>query len=554
MAPARWVVLGSLGGVWTALPARVSGSGRRRQAARATAAEVRALWVTRSSLTTPASVASLVTTARDQGFNTLLVQVRGRADAYYTTDLEPRSADLTRQPANFDPLASVLTEAKASGIRVHAWVNLNLVSSAVELPAAPDHLVYRHPEWLMVPRVIAQDVARLDPSNPGYVGKIARWTRGQLETVEGLYASPLQPEAAAHTERVLVDLARRYDLDGVHLDYARYPNQHSTTAVSRSRIPGRHPARLGADARRELDAEAENDLFAYPDRLPAEWKAFRRARLTALITRISRSVRAARPGVLVTSAVVADPQDAFDERLQDWRGWLAGRVIDAVAPMAYTQEPARFAEQIAAARNIAGGGAVWAGIGSYRLSPAQTIENIQAARKLGAAGFVLFSYDSLTGPKPPAPDYLETVSRPASARLARQRRLRSSSFRLPASSSTSIESVGELLESRPPDRTRDRVAARFPPPRSKSGAPIACFGTRRSAGLRMRRTPPARLLTLFDLASLTKVIATATLVDARRRRRHAGARRSRRGPALRRGAGPIASTSPSPISSSMPRG
>ena len=406
------VVLGVVGGVWTALPARVSGLAANQPAA----AEVRALWVTRSSLTTPASVAALVRTARDQGFNTLLVQVRGRADAYYTTDLEPRSADLTRQPANFDPLASVLTEAKASGIRVHAWVSLNLVSSAVELPAAPDHLVYRHPEWLMVPRVIAQDVARLDPSNPGYVGKIARWTRGQLETVEGLYASPLQPEAAAHTERVLVELARRYELDGVHLDYARYPNQqfdYSRFAIAEFRADIR--PRLGAEARRQLDAEAENDLFAYPDRLPAEWKAFRRSRLTALITRISGRVRAARPGVLMTSAVIADPEDAFDERLQDWPGWLAGRVIDAVAPMAYTQEPARFAEQIAAARNVAGGGAVWAGIGSYRLSPAQTIENIQAARKLGAAGFVLFSYDSLTGAKPPAPDYLETVRRGAFA-------------------------------------------------------------------------------------------------------------------------------------------
>ena len=400
--------LGVLGGAWIALPAHVSGQ--------STPAEIRALWVTRSSLTTPASIAALIRTARDQGFNTLLVQVRGRADAYYTTDLEPRSADLARQPVTFDPLASVLTEAKASGIRVHAWVSLNLVSSAAELPAAPDHLVHRHPEWLMVPRIIAQDVARLDPSNPAYVGKIARWTRGQSETVEGLYASPLQPDAAAYTERVLLDLARRYDVDGVHLDYARYPNQqfdYSRFAIAEFRADIR--PRLGADARRELDAEAENDLFAYPDRLPAEWKAFRRARLTALVARLSRSLRAARPGVLVTSAVVADSQDAFDERLQDWREWLAGRLVDAVAPMAYTQEPARFAEQIAAARDIAGGSAVWAGIGSYRLSPAQTIENIQAARKLGAAGFVLFSYDSLTGAKPPAPDYLETVRRGAFA-------------------------------------------------------------------------------------------------------------------------------------------
>jgi len=342
--------------------------------------------------------------------------VRGRADAYYASDLEPRGAELARQPVTFDPLATLLAEARPAGIRVHAWVSVNLVSSAQDLPASPDHLVYRHPEWLMVPRIIAQDVARLDPGNPGYVGKIARWTRGEMETVEGLYLSPLQPEAAAYTERVITDLARRYALDGVHLDYARYPNQqfdYSRFAIAEFRADIR--PRLGADARRELDAEAEADLFAYPDRFPAEWKAFRRARLTELVARIRQGVRAARPDALLTSAVFPDAQDAFDERMQDWRGWLETRLVDAVAPMAYTQESARFAEQIAAARDIAGGRAVWAGIGSYRLTPAQTIENIEAARRIGTAGFVLFSYDSLTGAKPPAPDYLAAVSRAAFA-------------------------------------------------------------------------------------------------------------------------------------------
>ncbi|HEX9368891.1 MAG TPA: family 10 glycosylhydrolase, partial [Vicinamibacterales bacterium] len=381
------VALGILCGVWIAQPLNVAqGWPSRLPGTAPDSGEIRALWVTRSSLTSPAGIATLVRIAHDQGFNTLLVQVRGRGDAYYTTDLEPRSADLARQPAAFDPLATVLGEAKPLGIRVHAWVSLNLVSSAAELPASPDHLVYRHPEWLMVPRTIAQELARLDPGNPGYVGKIARWTRGELETVEGLYASPLQPEAAAYTERVITGLARRYDLDGVHLDYARYPNQqfdYSRFAIAEFRADIR--PRIGADARRELDAAAEDDLFAYPDRFPAEWKAFRRARLTALIARIREGVRAARPRALLTSAVFPDAQDAFDDRLQDWRGWLARRLVDAVAPMAYTQEPARFAEQIAAARDVAGGGAIWAGIGAYRLTPAQTIQNIQAARKLGAA-------------------------------------------------------------------------------------------------------------------------------------------------------------------------
>jgi uncharacterized lipoprotein YddW (UPF0748 family) len=401
------LALALVGGVWTAPWSALSGNA-------ADVPEIRALWVTRSSLTSAASITGLVQTAHLQGFNTLLVQVRGRADAYYSSDMEPRAADLARQPASFDPLAAVLSEAKRNGIHVHAWVSLNLVSSAVELPASPDHLVYRHPEWLMVPRAIAQDLARLDPANPGYVGKIARWTRGELESVEGLYASPLQPEAAAYTERVIADLARRYALDGVHLDYARYPNQqfdYSRFAIAEFRADIR--PRLDAGARRDIDAAAEDDLFAYPDRLPAEWKAFRRARLTALVAKIRQRVRAARPNAVVTSAVFPDPQEAFDDRLQDWRGWLGAHLVDAVAPMAYTQEPARFAEQIAAARDIAGGRAVWAGIGAYRLTPAQTVENIQAARRVGAAGFVLFSYDSLTGAKPPAPDYLATVSRAA---------------------------------------------------------------------------------------------------------------------------------------------
>jgi uncharacterized lipoprotein YddW (UPF0748 family) len=384
--------------------------------AKAAPPETRALWVLRTSLTSPASIATLVRTAREQGFNTLLVQVRGRADAYYTSGLEPRAADLSHQPASFDPLATVLADAHQAGIRVHAWVCVDLVSSAVELPTSPEHLVYRHPEWLMVPRPIAQQIARLDPKNPSYVGQIARWTRSELEVVEGLYASPLQPEAAAYTRQVIADLVSHYGLDGVHLDYARYPNQqfdYSRFAIAEFRAGMR--ASLTPAVQQQLDAAESTDLFAYPDRFPSEWKAFRRDRLTALVSDISRAVRSVRPDVMVTAAVAPDPQDAFDDRLQDWRGWLADHLIDGIAPMAYAQEPSRFAEQMTAARAGAGSAIVWAGIGAYRLTPAQTIDDIQVARKLGASGIVLFSYDSLTGPKPPAPDYLATVSRGAFA-------------------------------------------------------------------------------------------------------------------------------------------
>jgi hypothetical protein len=67
--------------------------------------------------------------------------------------------------------------------------------------------------------------------------------------------------------------------------------------------------------------------------------------------------------------------------------------------MAYTASLPVFNRQVAAARQAAAPRPVWAGIGAYRLSPAQTIDHIAAARSAGAAGVVLFSYDSLVESK-----------------------------------------------------------------------------------------------------------------------------------------------------------
>lgn len=376
--------------------------------------EVRALWVLRTSLSSPAAVQHLVQSARENGFNALLVQVRGRGDAYYQSRLEPRAADLSRQPESFDPLASVIEAARPAGLQVHAWVNVNLVSSAVDLPGAREHLIHRHSEWLMIPRDLAQELASVDPESPAYVGKLARWTRSQSASIEGLYSSPLVAAAAEHTVAVVRDLTKRYRIDGIHLDYIRYPSERFDYSHSAIRaFTATLRPKLTAAVRRDLDALERDDIFAYPDALPAEWRQFRIDRLTALVRRLRDVVKAERSDAIVTVAAAPDLQEAREHRLQDWGGWLESGLVDAVCPMAYTPETARFVEHIAAARQVAGERPVWAGIGAYRLTPAQTIENIQAARKLGVSGIVLFSYDSMTDPRQSAPDYLGIVSRAA---------------------------------------------------------------------------------------------------------------------------------------------
>jgi uncharacterized lipoprotein YddW (UPF0748 family) len=393
----------------------LASSARAMASADISSTETRALWVQRGSLATPQSIAALVKSAREHGFNTLLVQVRGRGDAYYLGGIEPRAAELLRQSDTFDPLATVLDAGHAAGLQIHAWINVNLVSSASELPAAREHLVYRHPAWLMVPRDIGQQLAALEPDSPAYVGMLARWTRAQSTEIEGLYVSPILPDAVEYTDSIVRDLVRKYPVDGVHFDYARYPNDrfdYSKPAIRafRNAIRGRIPEAT----RRTLDAEEQVDLFAYPDALPDDWREFRMSRMTALMNRLHATVKRERGNAQVSIAVVPDAKEAERHRLQNWAAWIDAGLVDAICPMAYTTEAARFAEQIAAVRAVAGSHPVWAGIGSYRLSAKETIDNISTARRLGASGVALFSYDSLIAPRPPTTsDYLSVVGRAA---------------------------------------------------------------------------------------------------------------------------------------------
>ncbi len=366
-------------------------------AAALTPDEVRALWVVGTSLTSPAAIEEMVTAARASGFNTLLVQIRGRGDAYYLGGAEPRPAALVSQP-NFDPLATALSKGHAAGLAVHAWINVNLVAGT-DRPAARTHVVYRHPEWLMVPRALGEGLETLDPTGPEYLGRLSRYARSQPSELEGLYLSPVMPGAIEYTTAIVRDIVQRYAVDGVHFDYVRYPNdefdysREALAAFRRNLLPDLIPA-----DRRRFEARVAAEPFIYTQAFPGRWHGFRVTRLTALVAALRDTVKAIRPRALVSVAVDPDPAEAAGRRLQDWERWLARDLIDVVCPMAYTTDAAAFESQIAVAQGVAGGHPLWAGIGAYRLSNEQIVSNIQTARRLGVGGIVLFSYDSLIAP------------------------------------------------------------------------------------------------------------------------------------------------------------
>ena len=357
-------------------------------------AEVRGLWVVRFSLATPASVQAVVDRASRAGFNTLVVQVRGRGDSFYTSALEPRGGPLAAQPAAFDPLQEIIAAAHARGMGVHAWVNVNLVGDLTRVTTDPRHIADAHPEALMIPRALARELMGMSSSDPRYVERLLAWSRANDNRVEGLYSSPWSAPVRERVAAVTADLVERYDLDGVHLDYIRYPGpdfDYSAGALATFRNWA--APRLDADLRRRLDGFAERDPLAWADSLPDLWGVFRREQVTNLLRRIHLGVKTRRPWVVVSAAVLPDTVDARRDRLQDWPAWARSGLLDAVAPMAYTSDDGRFRGQIESVMAAASGTEVWAGIGSYLAGLEGTLTKISIARELGSRGVFLFSYD-----------------------------------------------------------------------------------------------------------------------------------------------------------------
>jgi uncharacterized lipoprotein YddW (UPF0748 family) len=360
--------------------------------------EVRGLWVVRFTMTSRETVRAMVERAEAAGINTLIVQVRGRADAFYASTVEPR-AEPVRAPGTFDPLAYVIEEAHARGMAVHAWVNTHLVWGPAALPVSADHVVNAHPDWLAVPRPIARDLAPLQPTDPRYVAALIDYAQQRPATVEGVYTSPSHPEVQRRVHQVWLDIATRYDLDGMHFDYIRYPSadfDYSVDALERFRVWAL--PRIPEDRYHHLAEASRRDVFAFTDALPELWDRFRSEQVTGLVRRIYRDVKRVRPGLVVSAAVVPDPEEALEERFQDWTGWLREGILDVAVPMAYTPDRSRFGELIREARRVAGAPyRVWAGIGAYMNTAGSTVEMIDVARAEDAGGVVLFSYDWAVG-------------------------------------------------------------------------------------------------------------------------------------------------------------
>lgn len=380
--------------------------------------EVRALWVVRTTLTSPEKIRTLVEKAAVNGFNTLIVQVRGRGDAYYRSRFEPRPIELRNQAATFDPLALTLAEARKHGLKVHTWLNTNLLANLDALPVDPKHVYNKRPEWLAVPRAVAAELYKVPPKSPAYRDKIVEWSKANRSELEGVYTGPANPKVREHLTNIWLDVLNKYDVDGMHFDYVRFASpdfdysRTSLEAFSKWLKP-----QLSKTEHQEIKDSLKANPLAAAEKYSDKFADFQREQVTSLVERIYRAVKKRRPSLIVSAAVFANSENAYTRRYQDWRRWLKMGILDVACPMAYSTDTTVFKKQIEEAVTTAHESArrVWAGIGAYRIPVESTIEKIEAARALRADGIILFSYDSTARVSELNPDgaYLERVRRAA---------------------------------------------------------------------------------------------------------------------------------------------
>lgn len=330
------------------------------------------LWVLRNSLVDPADVPKLVARAKDMKVKGLIVQVVGRGDGWYRSDLLPVPEPMRDRER--DPLGELLPLAHAEGLEVHAWMNCCLVWSGKKPPVDPRHVIRAHPEW----------VARLEDGRP-----MTRMSVREREKrmVEGVFLSPAHPAVRTWLARVAKEIASRYPVDGIHLDYIRQPSVAiGFDPTSRARFA----LEYGADP-------AAFSRLSQPERARADsaWSAFQAGQITAIVREVRDSLNAVRPGLELSAAVLADTLTAVKRNRQSWSAWLRDGLLDRAFAMCYAPMVQTVMQQLAAMSSQVGTLRLVPGIAIYNTSPSTAAAKIRGARELGFGTIALYSYDSL---------------------------------------------------------------------------------------------------------------------------------------------------------------
>lgn len=335
-----------------------------------------------------ARIDALIDAAGRLGATDLFVQVYRGGRAWFDSsraDAEPYRA--LRERMGRDPLQVLIERAHAADLRVHAWVNVLNLASQREPPilaALGRDAVLMDKQGRSI-----LDYPELDVPPPD-----RRYYRMGTPAV---WLDPAAPGVAAYLAATFAELLTHYpELDGLHLDYIRYPGVLPFSPGSRFGVGldfgYGEPTRARFREETGLEAPLGDSL-----RNANAWDDWRRDQVTRLVATIRGAARAVRPDVLVSAAVGSYAERVYLSEGQDWLGWLDDGLVEFAVPMVYTRDDRLFRYMTERFTSVPNADRIWIGQGSWLFAkqPEAALAQLRLARAGGSAGVVLFSYDSI---------------------------------------------------------------------------------------------------------------------------------------------------------------
>lgn len=359
--------------------------------------EVRAIWVEAIGQIRPldsqSKIETMVADAVELQATDLFVQVYKAGQSWYRSTLADHRPYQAAMINGYDPLQKVLELAHSHGIRVHAWVNMfNLAENgeAEILKRYGDDILIRD-------NLLVSSREYIERARPP--GDRSRYFA--LDT-PGLWIDPGSNRVRRYMVQLVAELLKNYpDLDGLHLDYFRYP--YLIPIRPASSIPFGFDFGYGGEAVKTFSSQSGINKPFYLGRLgeleptsssvAAKWDDWRRERLSGYLKEFRRLLK---PNQALSSAVMAWIDRAYMNSLQDWTSWMAEERLDAVAIMAYTKDDKHFAKLVKQASSFKTDNTLLlAGVGAWLLNANDVNKQKLSALKSGADGVVLFSYGNL---------------------------------------------------------------------------------------------------------------------------------------------------------------
>ena len=290
----------------------------------------------------------------EAGVNMILPNMAWAGVVHYASKVLPQSETFTQYG---DQLAQCVTAARKYGLEVHVW------KITWNLEGAPK----------------------------GFVEKMRKDGRTQVSAT----GKPLNWLCPSHPKNVqlelesMLEIVTNYDVDGIHLDYIRYPGSHACYCEECRK-------RFTLTTRQQIDEWPAAVLPKTGDHSEKyiEWRS---RQITRLVRLLHKRLREANSDIKLSAAVFGGYPACVTSIGQDWIAWAKAGYVDFVCPMNYTEDTNYFTElltnQLALMPKEV---AIYPGIGATAtnslLMPDAVVEQIYRSRSLGASGWAIFDY------------------------------------------------------------------------------------------------------------------------------------------------------------------